>query len=573
MILVQPMVEILQVSRYHSNFLIPANSSLDSKSQSQQIFSKGLVESKRLGRTLPAVINGMSASQAQAQGFVEELTDAETISTDNEESLFVDGGSGDEHMQSGSESEAPRIKPIFGNGRKLDATASPFSPFGSPVLGIVPGSGPVTASQLGRSSSNPQIKISPAETSNSLAFNSGSSTQTTPAPIGTKEAPRFNPFASAIVKEKEHAKKSSDPLPGNEPSKFDFGAATKASQVSNTNNSLGFSSIAKPSGATPSVLDQPSTKPSFLFPAQQETVSNHPSATPVLKTSGSATSVFDKAPTTSTPSAFSFGTSPLFQSFTQDQKPKTQDTQLFPQQNDKMSKPSLFSTPATSDKPANFSFTSKPTVEPASASPTKGASTPGIVPTPSPSTMKEIPDSKPPQPTSFAPKHTTEGFFQPSLFQPSLGSKSSQSHLTSAKQDSNTMDLSQPKMPASSELPSPSLYTSAGTASTWSGSTAVGTISGGYLQDTKTLPAVVPDPWSSTLDQLADALMLGEKGLLQQFVEYTVGPIVESSIKQLEDEDSWEQARQSHFTLHRYYSGMLIWSRGVSCSFVKQEIF
>lgn len=66
--------------------------------------------------------------------------------------------------------------------------------------------------------------------------------------------------------------------------------------------------------------------------------------------------------------------------------------------------------------------------------------------------------------------------------------------------------------------------------------------------------------------------MLGEKGLLQQFVEFTVAPIIQSAIKQLEDEDSWEQARQSYLTFDRYYAGMLIWSRGVSCDIVKQEV-
>jgi len=88
-----------------------------------------------------------------------------------------------------------------------------------------------------------------------------------------------------------------------------------------------------------------------------------------------------------------------------------------------------------------------------------------------------------------------------------------------------------------------------------------------------TLASIPPDPRSATLDKLADAMMLGEKGLLQQFVEFTVGPIIQSSIKQLEDEDSWEQARQSHLNLSGYYAGMLIWSRGVSCGVVKQQVF
>jgi len=47
------------------------------------------------------------------------------------------------------------------------------------------------------------------------------------------------------------------------------------------------------------------------------------------------------------------------------------------------------------------------------------------------------------------------------------------------------------------------------------------------------------------LHALSENLMLDEEGLLQQFVEYTIGPIVTASIRQVEEERSWQQARQS----------------------------
>lgn len=489
----------------------------------------------------------------------------ETISTGNEESLFVDGDSEDEPMQSGSESESPQKRPTNGDGPKLDATASPFRPFVSPALGMVPGSSPFPTLQSGKATGKSLAQTSHAEYMNPLDVKSKLSTQTMAAPVSTTEKPKFDLFAPATMNQKQEVKQSSDSRSGNEPLKFEFGAAAKTSQPSNTNNSLGSSLFVKPPGPTPSFLDQSSTNASVLFPAPQTTVSDQPSTSSAFIASGPAKSLFDKPPTTSTPPTFSFGTSPLFQPVTKDQLSTTQNTELSPQQNDVLRKPPLLSTLAASNAPANTFFTPpKPTVESASPSPTSSTFTPGIPPTSASSVLQ---DPKPAQPASFTPESTTEG-----LFQPSHGSNMPQSLLTSTYQKPNTGNLSQQVFPATSSLPIPGFSTSSTGASAFSGSTAVGTISGSSPRDTVALSAIPPDPRSDTLDKLADAMMLGEKGLLQQFVEFTVGPIIQSSIKQLEDEDSWEQARQSHLTLGRYHAGLLIWSRGVSCDIVKQEV-
>lgn len=37
--------------------------------------------------------------------------------------------------------------------------------------------------------------------------------------------------------------------------------------------------------------------------------------------------------------------------------------------------------------------------------------------------------------------------------------------------------------------------------------------------------------------------MLGDEGLLQQFIEFTIGPIVTAAIQQVQEEMSWQQAR------------------------------
>ena len=70
---------------------------IDSVHRRPQIFSKNLVERKRLGRTLPAVINGLSASQARANNLVEHLAttgDSPALKEMEEPLFFSDGSDG-----------------------------------------------------------------------------------------------------------------------------------------------------------------------------------------------------------------------------------------------------------------------------------------------------------------------------------------------------------------------------------------------------------------------------------------------------------------------------------------------
>lgn len=75
------------------------------------------------------------------------------------------------------------------------------------------------------------------------------------------------------------------------------------------------------------------------------------------------------------------------------------------------------------------------------------------------------------------------------------------------------------------------------------------------------------------LGELADAVMRDDHGLLQQFLEYTVGPLITSAMAQLQDERSWEEASQS--SLEKVLMGelLLMCTRKITSSFVKQEIF
>lgn len=74
------------------------------------------------------------------------------------------------------------------------------------------------------------------------------------------------------------------------------------------------------------------------------------------------------------------------------------------------------------------------------------------------------------------------------------------------------------------------------------------------------------------LSELADAVMRDDHGLLQQFLEYTIGPLITSSMAQLQDEQSWEEASQS--SLEKVLVGelLLMCTRKITSSSVKQEI-
>ena len=81
------------------------------------------------------------------------------------------------------------------------------------------------------------------------------------------------------------------------------------------------------------------------------------------------------------------------------------------------------------------------------------------------------------------------------------------------------------------------------------------------------------DPESWGLNELANAVMRDNNGLLQQFLEYTVGSMLASSIAQLQDERSWEEASQSSFQKVPVRERLLMCTREIANSFVKQEIF
>lgn len=53
-----------------------------------------------------------------------------------------------------------------------------------------------------------------------------------------------------------------------------------------------------------------------------------------------------------------------------------------------------------------------------------------------------------------------------------------------------------------------------------------------------------PDPRPAVLDALTESLMMDDQGLLQQYIEYTVGPIIHHAFLEVEDDRSWSRASQ-----------------------------
>ena len=105
-----------------------ANGPTDVNPRRKQPFSFNLVEQKRRARTLPAIVNGLTAAQAQAQGLImEDDTDNEESSTNNDESLFLSDPTGS--VKLAQESTVNGIVPsVADTHKKVEETTSKANP-------------------------------------------------------------------------------------------------------------------------------------------------------------------------------------------------------------------------------------------------------------------------------------------------------------------------------------------------------------------------------------------------------------------------------------------------------------
>ncbi|KAL8736831.1 MAG: hypothetical protein Q9181_002295 [Wetmoreana brouardii] len=506
----------------------------DTNPSRNQSFSICLVEQKRRGRTLPAITNGLTAAQAQAQGLVEDYSENEgssrassrRSSMSNEETLFLPNGSaitqpGDEPTVNGSIlATATAQEKLNNNATKLTSFLNPSaSPFQTPEA-PKPVT-PTTTSFFGK----PSIS-SPAQPANQpFAPPSTFQFPATSSPFVTndKQVPVPNPS-------------NAETRPDSAPSPFTINNPTNPARNP-------FSSLNKPDGA-PVKFDA-----ATLGSGQVQ-----PNYTP---TTSSSRSLFDVKPSSASDlPKFSFGTSPLF-----NQNATTGPSQLGQDNNTSFPagpRPQAEKPAENGRKPQEspFKFLNTPPSTPAAPSSTPLSQL--VAPAASKETSQSSPNAPfssfflqtatpnaatPMDPLGRSDKPainfgfaSTESAEKPAVSFPSpqtsnIGKPSQQALFqqapTTASLISKTTPLSSPK-----STPSPSATRSSDTAAV----------------------ALRPDPRPAVLDALAEGLMMDDQGLLQQFIEFTMGPIVHAAFRDVEEERSWKRARKAQtFILSRKY--------------------
>ena len=452
----------------------------------------------------------MTASQARAQGMVtEEYSDNEGSPAADEESLFLpEGASGTESskgsLANGTDSNGFKTQQTPGEGA-LEASptfqqaTTPLNSLGPPKTDI-----PISTTFFGKPSisapSGPPVSASPSQTLDQAACSSSRAQN--------KLEASASPFSQ-----------SSEPI--RPPPSFDFG------------------------------------KP----------VTGQAQSDPSQTTSPTGRTLDPKPPSTSTPAVFSFGTSPLFtqvgaSTASLPEKKGTHadfsaGTSKFKAAESTTSEPKASSspfaflnpTPATSSPPASTIFSVAP---PPLVNREEAVST---IPQP-PSSLLKYP-SAPSSPFSTATKQQaddvatkpnfsfTKPVYQPPapspLLPPSNTPKPSEQAPSQPTRDdigprtkSSTSNLFEPK---SSPSPFPS-------------------------STPKPSGTKAPDPRPAVLDALAEGLLMEDQGLLQQFIEYTIGPIVREAFQEVEEERPWKRASQWLLLPTLSMTVMLMISRG-----------
>ena len=537
-----------------------------------------MVEDKRLGRTLPAVINGLSASQAQAQGLLEELSDVEDGSLAKSESLFVDGSSDDEGSQSGARSESPQNNiDVNGDTPNLKTAATVSGSFATPAYSISSGLKSVErTSTFGKPtpifSPNPfQKPAGPFGVSSSttfpqfnsaagIDFNSKATTSPKPETLGGSAVLGFD-FSAAAAKQKGRESHIAFNTPDNRETP-DYNPFPLSVQDRGNDNDP------KRSQSALSIHSQRGTfgQPSALFPMSTATGSA-PTPSPALTTQPTQTvSGSNQHSKSTTPLKYTFATSPLFnfpakipddssnqstnESALDGSDGKATDTTALPEDNPKpVQSPfpndmngatsTQLSAPAISGGLADLRNDSLSHLSPFSNV------TAASVTTPKPLATSTGAPPLPLFPETRALK---------ALARPQIGSSSSDPPSSPSTIENGPKAVRGPQKSFASDPHSVPTSSLSNTNLLTAGDTGL-------------------DPESSVSNELANAVMRDNNGLLQQFLEYTVGPMITSSIAQLQDERSWEEASQSSFRKVPVSERLLMCTREIANISVKQEIF
>ena len=514
-----------------------ANFDIDKNSRKNQTFSRILVEPKKLGRTLPAVINGLSASQAQSQGLINDSA-AETSSVSDAEPLFMEGPD-EKQSNIGARSGTPKLKD---DTNTLNLNANPFNPTSTPLQPSVPNSDPfASSSAFGKPSA---FEASPPAIDLSSVFKTGTPETEKPNPFGAQQKPQFAfPPVSDMSKQTAKAKPASlsttsfaaqqsspfgqpSSLPAQAPA-FSFGTSPLFGKV-DKNEDLSSSFQETPN--VPS-KDLTSTPAESVFPKSkaQEPSSTTPTSS-LFQFPTSSPTLFSTSTTNSSP-LFASTLTPLFSppnaTSTSNEAPSTQSSSPFSKFLPPTGQP-LFPTQSDSEKSKDVQF--KPSAPKATTSGTSSASTTQSHSFTFPPSATAVPQTTSSQSASpFSPINTPKPPVQPRI-------------------DASTSPLlaNAPRSPFTPTLPP--------------------------AEQAKARPPR-PDPRPTALDRIADSMVMDDEGLLSQFVEYTIGPIIAASFRQVKDERSWAKASRWSSTKVALKLLELTSNRGGPCRPTWQEVF
>ncbi|KAL8913427.1 MAG: hypothetical protein Q9171_001720 [Xanthocarpia ochracea] len=484
----------------------------DTNPSRKQPFSSQLVEQKRRGRTLPAIINGLTAAQAQAQGLILEDTsdDGETSAT-NDESLFLpDQAASDKHAQEPSVNK--KTPSVPGTQDKTGEDASKPGPF---------------------------FRLNPSAPS---FITSGNSDDPTP---GTGFFGKPSALVSTEPKNPFSAPQSNNPKAANyNPFTNQNKPGTMPGPVSNMN---------KPDTA-PSLFSnhnkQESTTPVFTTTEPITQGQSNPGLV-----ASSSRSIFDTKPS-STPDSnkVSFGTSPFFTQKDPIKPTQTETEDAFISISPGVKAARLMAGGSQLSNPP-FKFLNH--AEPAAATSTLP---PQVLAT----NIEKGPaqQSLPPPSLSFLPpSNPSSGFSFPSTQQADRADKST--NLDSATRPTITPQPLPYSQPSNAAPPSEQTIdrTAAVTSSPTFKAQPLTSIKSQAPNPAADAPRTTiakapPNPRPAVLDALAEGLMMDDQGLLQQFIEFTVGPIVHQAFLEVEDDESWNRAREVRAVLlSRKYFG------------------
>ena len=506
----------------------------------------------------------------------------EYLSDANSESLFINEESDVEQRKSRSRSASPLKSKNRNELPKLNS--NPFQ--STTVFGQPSGK------------ANPFLSAStpPSHDNSSSLFGNQNQTDPKPSPFTTREGPIFNPFQKLATTESEDKSLANGALPNKGTLGFNpFQRAIDSTSEANLANSSSptnkkiptlaffpspgvgeastlstqnndgqlqarkartvFSRPSSSMNGNTSIVSPPQPDPFVTsFDPSQVTLTAKSSTKSEPPSNGLAPSQDEQPlfpPRAETP-RFSFGTSPLFQPLHDvagkapvDAMPQTPNT--IPSQPGQRP---LFTNLSNQSPPqSKTDILNKPTTFPSSANLTG----PKQFFSPSSPHLQSSPSLTPLQTSLSEPKNNL--FPSPkSTTQPDAPEKTVIGKQTSIKPSI------QPSKPVSKFSSNPSILAATPEAS----------IGSSTPQSVTKSPR--PDIRPKVLDELARNLIYEDGGLLQQFVEYTVAPIIRSSLVRLEDERSWTRASQWCCLMMCLFGQRLIKDRRESCVPAIEEV-